>query len=77
MTVSATGGAALGVVAAVPGPPLGQYVAANATIITKRATTIHIAIDELFGGGLFIAFGRLKSLVMIFHLLTEERLKPR
>ncbi len=45
---------------------------------TRSAIATHMVLDELFaGGGVFAAFGRLKSLVMVLVLLNHKRAKKR
>ncbi len=44
---------------------------------TRSAIATHMVFDELFAGGVFTAFGRLKSLVMVLLLLTAKRARKR
>ena len=40
---------------------------------TRSAIATHMVFEELFAGGVFAAFGRLKSLVMVLLLLSGKR----
>ncbi len=40
---------------------------------TRSAIATHMVFEELFAGGVFAAFGRLKSLVMVLLLLSDKR----
>jgi hypothetical protein len=44
---------------------------------TRSAIATHMVFDELFAGGVFAAFGRLKSLVMVLLLLDHKRAMKR